>query len=256
MKVVILVGGRGTRLGEETVVKPKPMVEIGGKPILWHIMQIYAAHHFQEFVLALGYKGAIIKDYFLNFYSLNNDLSVDLRTGAVEVHQQHREDWHVHLVDTGDQTLTGGRLKRLREWVGNETFMMTYGDGVADINLNDLLAFHREQGRLATVTAVRPPARFGELDLHDGTVVHVAEKPQTDLGWINGGFFVLEPAVLEYIADDQAVWEREPMEALARQGQLVAYQHHGFWQCMDTVRDVRLLEELWSSDDVPWKVWP
>ncbi len=255
MKVVILVGGFGTRLAEETVVKPKPMVEVGGKPMLWHIMQIYAAHGFHEFVLALGYKGAVIKEYFLNFYSHHNDLSISLATGDVTVHQQHRENWLVHLVDTGEQTMTGGRIKRLRRWLGNETFLLTYGDSVSDVDLGALLSFHRAHGKLATVTAVRPPARFGELALDAGAVTQFAEKPQTGEGWINGGFFVLEPAVLDYIDGDRTVWEREPLERLAAAGQLAAFQHHDFWQCMDTLRDVRLLEELWQTNHAPWKRW-
>lgn len=255
MKVVILAGGFGTRLAEETTIKPKPLVEIGGKPILWHIMNIYAAHSFNEFVMALGYKGEVIKDYFLFFYALNNDLTVDLMTGKTMVHDGRQPNWRVHLVDTGLLTQTGGRIKRLQPWIGNETFMLTYGDGVADVNIRDLVAFHRSHGRLATVTVVRPPARFGGLRLQGDRVAEFTEKPQTGEGWINGGFFVLDPSVFEYIAGDDVIWERAPLERLARDGQLMAYQHEGFWQPMDTLREKRLLESLWESGNAPWKVW-
>jgi len=256
MKTVILAGGLGTRLAEETQIRPKPMVEIGGKPMLWHLMNIYAAHGFAEFIVALGYKGECIKDYFLNFYALNNDLTVDLCHGETIVHQKKQPGWRVHLVDTGLDTDTGGRIKRLRDWIGNETFLLTYGDGVANINICQLVDFHRSHGKLATVSAVRPPARFGGLRLNGGgEIVEFIEKPQTGEGWINGGFFVLEPGVLDYVAGDHTVWERDPLEHLARNGELMAFYHHGFWQPMDTVREKMLLEKLWTSGAAPWRVW-
>ncbi len=255
MKTVILAGGLGTRLSEETTVKPKPMVEIGGKPILWHILNIYAAYGFEEFVLALGYKGEAVKEYFLNFYALNNDLSIDLARGDTTVHRGRQPNWVVHLVDTGFHTQTGGRIKRLKEWVGNEAFMLTYGDGVADINVRDLLAFHREHGKLATVTTVRPPARFGGIIFDGQRVAEFTEKPQTGEGWVNGGFFVLEPEVLDFIDGDDTLWEHDPLVRLAAAGQLMAYQHEGFWQPMDTLRERRLLEELWETGKAPWRVW-
>jgi glucose-1-phosphate cytidylyltransferase len=255
VKVVILAGGYGTRLAEETEVRPKPMVDIGGRPILWHIMKLYAHHGFAEFVLALGYRGDAIKRYFLDFPYVNADLTVRLRANEVTVHQRHEEDWTVHLVDTGLDTITGGRIKRLRGWIGDETFMMTYGDGVADVDLQELLAFHRRHGKLATVTAVRPPARFGRLDIDGERVAVFTEKPQAGEGWINGGFFVLEPGVVDYVDGDATHWEREPLERLAAEGQLQAYQHDGFWQSMDTLRDVRLLNGLWRSGRAPWRVW-
>jgi glucose-1-phosphate cytidylyltransferase len=245
----------GTRLLEQTTAKPKPMVEIGGWPMLWHIMNIYAAHGYREFVLALGFKGEVIKDYFLNYYYLRNDISIHMAEGRVEVHGGCREDWVVHLVDTGLTTQTGGRIKRLAPWIGNQTFMLTYGDGVANVNIEELVAFHRLHGKLATVTAVRPPARFGGLDFDGDKVVCFVEKPQIGEGWINGGFFVLEPDVLDCIDGDETPFEREPMERLVQAGQLVAYRHPDFWQCMDTLRDVRLLESLWEQGDAPWKMW-
>jgi len=255
MKTVILAGGYGSRLQEETTVKPKPMVEIGAQPILWHIMNIYAAYGYKEFVVALGYKGEAIKNYFLNYYYLRSSITIELANGRVEVHDGGREDWVVRLVDTGLNTATGGRIRQLASAIGRETFLMTYGDGVADIDIRELVAFHRRQKKLATVTAVRPPARFGDLTFQGDLVTAFAEKPQISEGWINGGFFVLEPQVLEYIEGDEAVFERGPLERLARDGQLVAYQHPGFWQCMDTLRDVRFLEELWEGGHPPWKVW-
>ncbi len=255
MKVVILAGGFGTRLSEETEIRPKPMVEIGRQPILWHIMKNYAAYGYKEFIIALGYKAEIIKDYFLKYYYLRNIFSIRLSNGNVDVHEGEREDWLVHLIDTGFETQTGGRIKRLASWIGNETFMMTYGDGVANINIQDLVAFHRRHGKLATVTAVRPPARFGGLSFEGNLVAKFVEKPQIGEGWINGGFFVLEPKVIDYIEGDETPWEREPLERLAEDGQLVAYCHDGFWQCMDTLRDVRLLNSLWESGKAPWKVW-
>jgi len=256
MKTVILAGGLGTRLAEETQVKPKPMIEIGGKPMLWHLMNIYSAHGFAEFIVALGYKGESIKEYFLNFYALNNDVTVDLSRGDTTVHERGLPAWKVHLVDTGLHTETGGRIRRLRDWIGNETFMLTYGDGVANVNIRDLVAFHKSHGKLATVSAVRPPARFGGLRLNGGgQIVEFTEKPQLGEGWINGGFFVLEPGASEFIAGDETVWERDPLEALARKGELMAYYHDGFWQPMDTLREKMLLEKLWSSGCAPWKVW-
>lgn len=255
MKVVILAGGFGSRLQEETAVIPKPMVRIGEHPILWHIMQIYAAQGFRDFVIALGYKGELIKQYFLEYFYLRNNLSIDLASGETEVHDGHREDWTVHLIDTGLHTQTGGRLKRLTRWLANEPFLMTYGDGVANVDIRELVRFHREHGKLATVTAVRPPARFGGLTFAGDLVADFVEKPQIGEGWINGGFLVCEPAVLDYIAGDDTVLEREPLERLAREGQLVALRHEGFWQCMDTLRDVRLLESLWQGGRAPWKLW-
>ncbi len=255
MKVAILAGGVGTRLTEETEIRPKPMVEIGGRPILWHIMKHYAHYGFNDFVIALGYKGDFIKRFMVDYVSLTSDLTVRLRDGSVETHDGERDDWTVELVETGIDTLTGGRLKRLAPHIPNETFMMTWGDGVSDVNLDDLLAFHRSHGRLATLTAVRPPARFGHLDLKGDQVGEFSEKPQTGEGWINGAFFVLEPGVLDYIEGDQTQWEREPLERLAKDGQLMAYRHYSFWQCMDTLRDKKLLQELWDAGAAPWKVW-
>jgi len=255
MKAVILAGGFGTRISEMTQNIPKPMIEVGGKPILWHIMNIYSQYGINEFIIALGYKSEIIKEYFLNFYSINNDLSLDLSTGQVTIHPGALPKWKIHLVDTGLHTSTGGRLKRLKKWIGNETFLLTYGDGVADINIEDLIAFHKENKKLATVTAVRPPARFGALKIEAAHVTQFLEKHQSGEGWINGGFFVLEPEVLNYIEGDQTSWEKEPLEALASENQLVSYLHKGFWQPMDTLREHRLLENLWESSQAPWKVW-
>jgi glucose-1-phosphate cytidylyltransferase len=255
MKTVILAGGLGTRLAEETEVTPKPMIEIGGLPMLWHIMKIYSAYGFDEFVIALGYRADIVKSFFLNYFYLRSDVTIDVSKGGVEVHGGERDDWKVHLIDTGIGTQTGGRLKRLAPWLGNETFMMTYGDGVADVNVKDLVEYHRSHGKLATVTAVRPPARFGGLSFNGDLVAEFSEKPQIGEGWINGGFFVLEPGVLDYVDGDGTVWEQEPLERLADNEELVAFRHDGFWQCMDTLRDRRLLESLWQSGDVPWKVW-
>ncbi len=256
MKTIILAGGLGTRLSEETVLKPKPMVEIGGHPMLWHIMKIYAAHGFTEFLVALGYRGEIIKDYFLNFQARNANLTVDLGRGAVEVHKGQGLNWRVHMVDTGEETQTGGRVKRLGAWLdGDDTFMLTYGDGVGNIDLKTLVAFHKSHGKLATVTAVRPPARFGGLSLEGDRVARFAEKPQAGEGWINGGFFVLDRRVLNYIEGDATLWESGPLEQLASEGQLMAFKHPGFWQPMDTIREKLLLEKLWDSGDAPWKVW-
>ncbi|HVM41680.1 MAG TPA: glucose-1-phosphate cytidylyltransferase [Acidimicrobiia bacterium] len=255
MKVAILAGGFGSRLEEETEVKPKPMVEIGGKPILWHIMKHYAHYGFDDFVIALGYKAEVIKKYMVDYCPLTSNLTVDLSSGAVDVHDGHRDDWKVHLIDTGLATQTGGRVKRLAPHVGDGTFFLTWGDGVSTVDLRELLAFHRSHGKLATVTAVRPPARFGHLEIDGDEVVEFSEKPQAGEGWINGAFFVLEPEAIDYIDGDETSFEREPLEHLAKDGQLAAYRHYGFWQCMDTLRDKRLLESLWSSGDAPWKVW-
>jgi glucose-1-phosphate cytidylyltransferase len=255
MKVVLLAGGLGTRLAEETEVKPKPMVEIGGRPILWHIMKLYAHHGFREFCLALGYKGEMIKRYFLDYYRLSGSLTVNTGTGDVMGRSRPDEDWLVHLVDTGLDTLTGGRVKRLEPWLAGETFMLTYGDGVADIDLTTLVAFHRSHGKMATVTAVRPPARFGGLEFDGDLVQAFTEKPQIGEGWINGGYMVLEPGILEYLGGDGCSLEAVALERLAADNQLAAYKHDGFWQCMDTVRDLKLLQSLWGSGTPPWKAW-
>jgi len=255
MKVVILAGGLGSRLAEETEVRPKPTVEIGGRPILWHIMKHYAHYGFKEFFIALGYKGEVIKRYFLDYYTLNGSLTINLSNGDVQVHNKECEDWIVHLIDTGLHTQTGGRIHRLEAWLKAKTFMVTYGDGVSDVNLHNLLRFHRSHGRLATITAVRPPARFGGLIFDGDLVAEFTEKPQIGEGWINGGFLVLEPEVLDYLEGDNASLEVEGLERLAADGQLAAYRHDRFWQCMDTLRDVRLLESLWQSGKPPWKVW-
>lgn len=256
MKAVILAGGFGTRLAEETSIRPKPMVEIGGKPILWHIMNIFAAGNVKEFYVACGYKAEQIKQYFGNFHLYHADLTVDMRNNSVDVHNNSAPDWRVHLIDTGLSTQTGGRIKRLRHQVGDETFMMTYGDGVANIDIGELLAFHRKHGKLATLTAVHPPSRFGGLEFRGDQVSHFIEKPQIGEGWINGGFMVLEPAVHNYIDGDTTIFEREPLERLCRDGQLMAYRHEGFWQPMDTLREKQLLEDLWQHGDAPWKTWP
>ena len=256
MKTVILCGGMGTRLAEETVIRPKPMVEIGPHPILWHIMKGYAHHGFDEFVLALGYKGDYIKRYFLHYHLWNSDFSVDLATGRTDVSRPAPYDWRVHLVDTGEQTMTGGRLLRLRDFMSAEReFMLTYGDGVANVDVKRLLEFHRAHGKLATVTAVRPTARFGGLELDGDRVLAFREKAQLSEGWINGGFFVFNHEVFDYIDGDATILEREPMEKLTRDGQLMTFRHHGFWQCMDTVREKALLEELWAQGTAPWCVW-
>lgn len=261
MQAVILAGGFGTRLSEETAIRPKPMVEIGGRPIIWHIMKSYAAYGIDDFVVCCGYRGEVIKEYFLNYTRWQGDVTVDLGAGEVVVHRRPEEDWRVTLVDTGTDTMTGGRLKRVGDHLDGDTFCLTYGDGVADIAIDDLVAYHRAEGLKATLTAVQPPGRFGALILHEGQD-HVAafeEKPQGGDGgesaWINGGFFVLEPDVLDYIDGDDTVWERGPLERLAADRQLAAYRHRGFWQPMDTLRDRHLLEDLWSSGKAPWAVW-
>jgi glucose-1-phosphate cytidylyltransferase len=254
MKTVILCGGLGTRLSEETQVKPKPMVEIGGRPMLWHIMKIYESHGFNDFTLALGYKGEVIKDYFLNYHALQSDLTVHLQGGQVDYSNPTAEDWRVSMIDTGANSMTGGRLLRLKPHLeSGGTFMLTYGDGVSDVDLTALLAFHRSHGRLATVTAVRPPVRFGELSIEKNRVTKFQEKPQAKEGWINGGFFVFEPGVFDFISDDSTLLEREPLEQIAEKGELMVYKHPGYWQCMDTVRDKATLEDLWVNDKAPWK---
>jgi len=255
MKAVLLAGGLGTRLSEETTVRPKPMVEIGGRPILWHIMKSYATHGIEEFVICLGYKGYVIKEFFANYYLHSCDVTFDLRSNAVEVHQSKAEPWKVTLVDTGEATMTGGRLRRVLDYVGDEEFCFTYGDGVANVDVRALVDFHRSEGTVATVTAVQPPGRFGALVVDGEAVTGFAEKPQGDGGWINGGFFVLSPRVGEYLAGDETIWEREPLERLARDGELSLYRHDGFWQPMDTRRELLQLQAMWDSGKPPWKTW-
>jgi glucose-1-phosphate cytidylyltransferase len=255
MKAVILAGGLGTRIGEETAVRPKPMIEIGGKPILWHIMKTFSCYGISEFIICLGYKGYLIKEYFANYFLHMSDVTFDMVENKMEVHQNSAEPWRVTLVDTGENTMTGGRLKRVKDYLGNEAFCFTYGDGVSNIDVSRLVEFHEQQKTLATVTAVQPPGRFGSLDLSQQKVMSFQEKPKGDGGWISGGFFILSPRVIDYIAGDQTVWEREPMERLAREGQLAAYLHRGFWHAMDTLRDKNFLESLWQSGNAPWKTW-
>ena len=256
MKAVILAGGFGTRLSEETTTRPKPMVEIGGKPILWHIMNIYAACNVTEFIIALGYKAEVIKEYFLNFYALNNDISIDLANGKTIIHEGKQPNWKVHLVDTGLHTQTGGRLKRLQKWFDkDETFLFTYGDGVADLDIETVVKFHHSHGKLATVTTVRTPARFGRAAFEGDRICDFYEKPQSGEGWINGGFFVLNSKAIDYIEGDDTPWEKKPLEGLAKDGQMMGYRHYGFWSCMDTLWEKNNLEELWSSKKAPWKIW-
>lgn len=256
MKAVILAGGLGTRISEETHLKPKPMIEIGGKPILWHVMKIYSAHGIQDFVVCCGYKGYIIKEYFANYFLHMSDVTFDIVHNDMQVHHRYAEPWRVTLVDTGEETMTGGRLKRVAKYIkDDESFCFTYGDGVSDVNITELIAFHKMQGVAATLTAVIPPGRFGALDIEGGKVSTFKEKPEGDGGMINGGFFVLSPRVIDYIAGDNTLWEREPLERLAEEGQLTAFTHHGFWQPMDTLRDKNHLEELWASGKAPWKTW-
>jgi glucose-1-phosphate cytidylyltransferase len=255
MKVLILAGGLGTRLSEETGTKPKPLVEVGGRPMLWHIMKHYAAYGFGEFFVAVGYKGELIKRYFLDYSSLTDSLTIELGSGRVESHGASSENWVVHIVDTGDETGTGGRVKRVEPWLSDGTFMTTYGDGVSNVDLEALLTFHREHGRIATITAVRPPARFGGIVFDGDLVAEFTEKPQIGEGWINGGYLVFEPAVFEYLDGDETSLEADALERLAAARQLVAYRHERFWQCMDTLREKRLLEALWESGEAPWKVW-
>ena len=256
MKAVILAGGFGTRLSEETSLRPKPMVEIGGKPILWHIMKIFGAAGVNEFIIALGYRGEIIKEYFVNFYAFNNDITVNLANGNTRIHDGNQTSWKVHLVDTGLHTQTGGRLKRLKKWLGSDkVFLFTYGDGVADIDIKKLIKFHKSHGKLATVTTVRSPERFGRIVFDEDRVVEFFEKPQSGEGWINGGFFVLDASAIEYVSGDETIWEREAVAKLAHDGQLIGYRHYGFWSCMDTLKEKNFLEELWNSGKAPWKVW-
>lgn len=254
MKAVILAGGLGTRISEESISKPKPMIEIGGKPILWHIMKIYAAHGVNEFVICCGYKGYVIKEYFANYFLHMSDVTIDMSNNSVEVHQKNVEPWKITLIDTGEKTQTGGRLKRVSDYLDND-FCMTYGDGVSSINIKKTIEFHKSHGKNATMTAVQPPGRFGALDMVGNQVKSFWEKPHGDGGWINGGFFVLNKKVIDLISSDEVIWEREPLEALAKEMQLEAYKHDGFWQPMDTLRDKNQLEELWSSGSAPWKCW-
>ena len=255
MKAIILAGGLGTRISEETSVRPKPMIEVGGKPVLWHIMKTYSAHGINDFVVCCGYKGYVIKEYFANYFLHMSDVTFDMRNNKMEVHQQSAEPWRVTLVDTGETTMTGGRIKRVADHIGDEDFCCTYGDGISDANITELIKFHKQHGKLATLTATQPPGRFGALALSGNEVLNFQEKPHGDGSWINGGFFVLSPKVLNYIAGDETVWEREPMERLAKEGQIAAHFHSGFWQPMDTLRDKMHLEELWASGNAPWKTW-
>lgn len=256
MKAVILAGGLGTRISEETHLKPKPMIEIGGKPILWHIMKLYSAHGINDFVVCCGYKGYVIKEYFANYFLHMSDVTFDMVDNEMQVHQRKAEPWRVTLVDTGEETLTGGRLKRVSDYVKDEeAFCFTYGDGVADVNVTSLINFHKKHGKLATVTAVQPPGRYGALNMQDSLVKGFTEKPKGDGGWINGGFFVLSPKCLKYIQDDRSSWEGEPLRRLANDVELMAFEHAGFWQPMDTLREKNMLEDLWRSGKAPWKVW-
>ena len=255
MKAVILAGGLGTRISEESHLRPKPMIEIGGRPILWHIMKIYSHYGINDFVVCLGYKGYVIKEYFANYFLHMSDVTFDMAENSMEVHQRHAEPWRVTLVDTGQETLTGGRLKRVRQYVGKETFCFTYGDGVADVDISRLVAFHRAEGKAATLTAIQPPGRYGAVSIDNARVTSFAEKPAGDGAWVNGGYFVLEPSALDYIADDQTSWESGALVRMSQDGKLAGYQHAGFWQAMDTLRDKNHLEELWQSGNAPWKVW-
>jgi len=257
MKVVILAGGYGTRLSEETYIRPKPMVDVGDQPILWHIMKIYSYYGINDFIICCGYKGSMIKDYFADYFLHRSDVTFDMKTNDMEIHQKDVEPWKVTLVDTGDGTMTGGRLKRVKEYIGDETFCMTYGDGVSDVNIPDLIQFHNEQGALATLTAVQEPGRFGvfKLDDHDVKITSFHEKPEEASAWINGGFFVLEPEAIDFVEGDKTVWEHGPLRNLARTGELNAYKHNGFWQHMDTLRDKKVLEGIWNTENPPWKIW-
>lgn len=255
MKAVILAGGYGTRISEESYLKPKPMVEIGNKPILWHIMKIYCAHGINEFIICCGYKGYTIKEYFANYFLHMSDVTFDMESNKMEVHQKYAEPWKVTLVDTGIATMTGGRLKRVRKYIGDETFCFTYGDGISDVNITKLIEFHRKQRTLATVTAIQTPIRFGILGLKKNHVTEFREKPTGDKTWINGGFFVLEPKVIDLVEDDSTIWEKKPLEQLAKSGELSVYKHRGFWAAMDTMRDKNYLEELWNGPNPPWKIW-
>ncbi|MGV7211220.1 glucose-1-phosphate cytidylyltransferase [Oxalobacteraceae bacterium A2-2] len=257
MKAVILAGGLGTRLSEETTVKPKPMVEIGGKPVLWHILKTYSTHGINDFVICCGYRGYVIKEFFANYFLHTSDVTFDMRNNAMEVHQRYAEPWKVTLIDTGAETMTGGRLKRVRQYVEqDEAFCFTYGDGLGNVDITASIAFHRAHGKLATMTAVQPPGRFGAIDIDGTRISSFKEKPQGDGAWINGGYFVLSPKVIDYLEGDRTIWEQEPMERLAREGEMQAFHHRGFWQPMDTLRDRVLLEDLWNSGKAPWKLWP
>ncbi len=256
MKVVLLAGGFGTRISEESHLKPKPMIEIGEKPIIWHIMKLYSHYGFNDFIVCLGYKGYIIKEYFANYFLHQSDITIDLQKNKIQIHDSKSEPWSVTLVDTGLNTLTGGRIRKVGKYIGNETFMLTYGDGVSDVNIGRLLEFHKSHGRLATITAIQPSGRFGALSVDSGdSVFAFQEKPKGDNAWINGGFFVLEPEIIEYLQGDDVLWEKQPLERLARDNQLLAYRHYGFWKPMDTLRDKLELENLWTSGTPPWKVW-
>jgi glucose-1-phosphate cytidylyltransferase len=255
MKAIILAGGLGTRISEETSVRPKPMVEVGGKPVLWHIMKTYSAHGIHDFVICCGYKGYVIKEYFANYFLHMSDITFDMQNNKMEVHQRNAEPWRVTLVDTGEDTMTGGRIKRVAQYVGEEDFCCTYGDGISDVNITALIEFHKQHGKLATLTATQPLGRFGALKLSGNKILSFQEKPQGDGSWINGGFFVLSPKVLDYIEGDHTTWEREPIDRLAHEGQIAAFFHSGFWQPMDTLRDKNHLEELWASGKAPWKTW-
>ncbi len=257
MKVVLLAGGFGTRLSEETDIKPKPMVEIGGNPMLWHIMKIYSSYGFNDFVVALGYKGYLIKEYFSNYFLHQSDVTIDMRKNKLEVHNCHAEPWKITMIDTGQGTMTGGRIARVRDYIGDEPFMLTYGDGVANVNIAELVKFHKKHKKLATITAIQPAGRFGALNINESkkNVMSFTEKPKGDNAWINGGFFVVEPEALDYIEGDSTIWEKEPLQNLAAEGELMAYKHHDFWKCMDTLRDKQELESLWTSGKAPWKVW-
>lgn len=255
MKAVILAGGLGTRISEETSVRPKPMIEIGGKPILWHIMKLYSAHNIHNFVICLGYKGYVIKEYFANYFLHMSDVTLDITNNKIEIHQNNAEPWLITLVETGERTMTGGRIKRIANHIGNEDFCLTYGDGVSDVNISELISFHKRQKTLATLTAIQPPGRFGSLLMDSDRITGFKEKPQGDGGWINGGFFVLSPKVIDYIEGDDTIWEKQPLERLAEEGQLASFTHNGFWHPMDTLRDKTYLEELWESGKAPWKTW-
>ena len=255
MKAVILAGGLGTRISEETETKAKPMVEIGGKPILWHILKMYSAHGIHDFIICLGYKGYTIKEYFANYFLHMSDVTFDMEHNQMHVHQKNAEPWKVTLVDTGDDTMTGGRLKRVKHYIGDEDFCFTYGDGVSDVNITETIKFHKNHGKLATLTAVKPAGRFGALELNGNSITGFREKPRGDGGWINGGFFVLSPRVIDYIEGDDSIWEHEPMRTLAENGQMEAYFHDGFWQPMDTLREKNMLNQLWLEKNAPWKVW-
>lgn len=255
MKAVILAGGLGTRISEETSVRPKPMIEIGGKPILWHIMKLYSAHNIHNFIICLGYKGYVIKEYFANYFLHMSDVTLDITNNKIEIHQNNAEPWLITLVETGERTMTGGRIKRIANHLGNEDFCLTYGDGVSDVNISELISFHKKQKTLATLTAIQPPGRFGSLLMEGDKITGFKEKPQGDGGWINGGFFVLSPKVIDYIEGDDTIWEKHPLERLAEEDQLSSFNHDGFWHPMDTLRDKNYLEELWESDKAPWKTW-